>query len=116
VAQLLDWDPLRGLQQLEDTDGVGGTGRLQIHYRQDVEPVLDLAKYERVNGIADRVGKQSKQDIYLYARIPPVLILKLKYEHGLDVFSKDKDQLRKAMKVIDELYPAVKCTDKVHRF
>jgi hypothetical protein len=116
VAQLLDWDPLRGLQQLEDTDGVGGEGRLQIHYRQDVEPVLELAKYERINGIADKVGKQSKQDIYLYARIPPVLILKLKYEHGIDVFSKDKDQLRKAMKVIDECYPAVKCTDKVHRF
>ena len=116
MAKLLDWDPLRGLQQLEDTDGAGGTGRLQIHYRQDVEPILELAKYERLNGIADKAGKQSKQDVYLYARIPPVVILKLKYEHGIDIFSKDKDALRKAMKVIDEHYPAVKCTDKVHRF
>jgi hypothetical protein len=116
VAQILDWDPLRGLQQLEDTDGPGGTGRLQIHYRQDVEPILELAKIERINGLADKHGKESKQDVYLYARIPPVVILKLKYEHGIDIFSKDKDQLRKAMKVIDEHYPAVKCTEKVHRF
>jgi hypothetical protein len=116
VAKFLDWDPLRGLQQLEDTDGVGGTGRLQIHYRQDVEPILELAKYERINGLADKAGKESKQDIYLYARIPPVVILKLKYEHNCDIFSRDKSQLKRAMKLIDEFYPAVKCTDKVHRF
>lgn len=116
MSKLLDWDPLRGLQQLEDTDGVGGTGRLQIHYRQDVEPILELAKYERVNGIADKVGKEAKQDIYLYARIPPVLILKLKYEHGIDIMSNDKDAMRKAMVVIDRDYPYVKTTDKKHRF
>lgn len=116
MAKLLDWDPLRGLQQLEDTDGPGGTGRLQIHYRQDVEPVIELATYERVNGLADKAGKESKQDIYLYARIPPVVILKLKYEYGIDVFSRDKDQLRKAMVIIDRDFPMIKTTEKVHRF
>lgn len=116
MSQLLDWDPVRGLQQLEDTTDVGGKGRLQIHYRQDVEPILELAKYERINGLADKHGKESKQDVYLYARIPPVVILKLKYEYGIDVFSKDKDQLRKAMVIIDRDFPMIKTTDKVHRF
>jgi hypothetical protein len=112
LAKFLDWDPLRGVQQLEDTDGVAGTGRLQIHYRQDVEPVLELAKYERINGIADKVGKQSKQDIYLYARIPPVIILKLKYEYGVDIFK--RDHMKRAMEIINRDFPALKCTDKNH--
>jgi hypothetical protein len=113
MAQFLDWDPLRGLQQLEDRDS---SGRLQVHYRQDVEPILELAKYERVNGIADKAGKESKQDVYLYARIPPVVILKLKYEYGIDIMSNDKDAMRKAMVVIDRDFPMIKTTDKVHRF
>jgi hypothetical protein len=112
MAKFLDWDPLRGVQQLEDTDGVAGTGRLQIHYRQDVEPIIELAKYERLNGLADKAGKESKQDVYLYARIPPVIILKLKYEHGVDIFK--RDHMKRALKIINEQYPYLKCTDKVH--
>jgi hypothetical protein len=112
MAQFLDWDPLRGLQQLEDTTGVGGTGKLQIHYRQDVEPILELAKYERINGIADKAGKESKQDVYLYARIPPVIILKLKYEYGIDIFK--RDHMKRALEVINRDFPALKCTDKLH--
>lgn len=112
MAQFLDWDPLRGVEQLEDTDGVGGTGRLQIHYRQDVEPVLELAKAERVNGLADKHGKQSGQDVYLYARIPPVVILKLKYERGIDIFN--RDHMPAALRIIDSEYPMLKCTDKKH--
>ena len=112
MAKLLDIDPLRGVEQWEDTDGVAGTGRLQIHYRQDVEPILELAKYERINGIADKVGKESKQDVYLYARIPPVVILKLKYEYGVYIFK--RDHMKRAMEIIERDFPAIKCTDKKH--
>jgi hypothetical protein len=110
MAQFVEYDPLRGVAQYEDrTQG----GNLQLHYRQDVEPILEVAKYERDNGIADRMGKENKQDIYLYARIPPVVILKLKYEHGLDLFN--RNHLKRVMEVINSDYPYLKCTDKVHR-
>lgn len=108
MAQFLDYDPLRGLQQLEDVYD----GRLQIHYRQDVEPVIELAKYERINGLADKAGKESKQDVYLYARIPPVIILKLKYEYGVDIFK--RDHMKKALEIINRDFPYLKCTDKKH--
>jgi hypothetical protein len=110
LAKFLDWDPLRGVQQLEDTTDVAGRGALQIHYRQDVEPIIELAKYERLNGLSDKAGK--KQDLYLYARIPPVIILKLKYEHGIDIFK--RDHLKRAMEIINREYPALKCTEKQH--
>jgi hypothetical protein len=112
VAKFLDFDPLRGLEQWEDTSGVGGTGKLQIHYRQDVEPVLDLAKYERLNGIADKAGKESRQDVYLYARIPPVVQLKLKYEYGLDI--NKRDHMKRILEVIDRDFPYCKTTEKKH--
>ena len=108
MAKLLDWDPLRGLQQLEDktTDG-----RLQIHTRQDVEPILELAKYERNNGLSDKAGK--KQDMFLYARIPPVVILEMKHKYGVDIFK--KDHLKKAFQLLNTEYPHLKCTEKTHR-
>lgn len=107
MSKFLDWDPIRGLEQYEDAY----EGRQQLHYRQDVEPVLELAKTERINGLADT--KQFKQqDLRLYARIPPVVILKLKYEHGVDIYN--KDHLKKVFQLINEQYPILKCTDMKH--
>lgn len=109
MAKLLDYDPLRGLEQWEDMY----EGHLQVHYRQDVEPVLDLAKYERINGLADKAGKEGKQDIYLYARIPPVVQLEMKYKYGVDIH--DKNHLKRAFYLINTEYPHLKCTEKTHR-
>lgn len=108
MAQFLDYNPVSGVEQWEDR--TYGDNRLQIHTRQDVEPVLELAKYERLNGLADRKGKQT--DMHLYARIPPVVILKMKYELGVDIF--DKNHTKRAIEIINRDYPYLKCTDKVH--
>lgn len=109
MAQLLDWDPVRGLAQYEDVYD----GHLQVHYRQDVEPVLDLAKTERINGIADKATKHA--DMHLYARIPPVVILEMKYKHGVDIFSRDKGMMKKAVDLINREYPYLKTTEKHHQ-
>lgn len=109
MAQLFDYDPLRGVEQWEDRT-IGGN--MQLHWRQDVEPVLELAKYERNNGLADKVGRAAKQDVYLYARIPPVVILKLKHEYGIDIFK--RDHMKRAMEIINRDFPYLKCTDKTH--
>lgn len=107
MAQFLEYDALRGVEQWQD--GTYGDNRLQIHYRQDVEPILELTKTERVNGLTD---KGIKNDMWLYARIPPVVILELKYKHGIDIFK--RDHMKRAMQLINSEYPYCKCTEKTH--
>jgi hypothetical protein len=108
MSKFVSYDALRGLAHYEDrTQG----GNLQLHYRQDVEPILDLARIERNDGLADKAGR--KQELFLYARIPPVVILELKYKHGVDIFK--RGDMKKAMELINSEYPYCKTTDKVHR-
>lgn len=105
MSRFVDFDELRGVETREDMYD----GHLQIHYRQDVEPVLELAKTERINGLTDH---GIKNDLWLYARIPPVVILDLKFKHGLDVFK--RDHLKRVFDVINRDYPYLKCTEKRH--
>jgi hypothetical protein len=107
MSTFLDYDPLRGVAQYQDS--TYGDNRLQIHYKQDVEPILEVAKTERINGLTD---KGIKKDLWLYARIPPVVILEMKYKHGVDVFK--RDHMKKAFQLINSEYPYLKCTEKTH--
>lgn len=111
MAKFIDYDPLRGLK----TSLSYHTGEQQIHYEQDVEPLLDLAQIERNQGLADKAGKRGKwgEELYLYARIPPVKILEMKYKYGVDIFK--KDHLKKAFELINREYPKLKTTEKTHR-
>jgi hypothetical protein len=111
MAQFFDYDPVRGMTTQVDNYH----GHLQLHYEQDVEPVLDLANIERAGGHADKQAKTAKwgEEIHLYARIPPVIILEMKYKHGVDIFK--KDHMKKAFELINREYPKFKTTDKVHR-
>ncbi len=81
--------------------------RLQVHYRQDVEPILDYAKLIRDDG--DFSAKGIKNDFWLYAVIPPVVILQLRHK-GIDLYRDPKRALRE----INENYPHLKCTTKRH--
>lgn len=107
MAAFLDYDPLRGMAEYQDS--TYGDNRLQIHYRQDVESVLELNKQERNGGLTDY---GIKNDLWLYARIPPVMILKLKYEYGLDV--NNKNHLGRIFYLINTEFPYLKCTEKHH--
>lgn len=42
-----------------------------------------------------------------------MVILKLKYEYGVDIFK--RDHLKRAMRLIDEHFPYIKTTNKTHR-
>ena len=107
MAKFLEYDALRGVAQYEDrTQG----GNLQLHYRQDVEPILDLARIERNEGLGDNATK--KQDMQLYARIPPVVILELKYKYGVDIFN--HNHAKRAVYLINTEYPYLKTTNKHH--
>lgn len=108
MARFIDMNETNGVAMYEDIYH----GRQQYHYRQDVEPVLDLAKAERDSGAADKHGKHA--DMYLYARIPPVVILELKYKYGVDMLRGRQDHLAMAVKIINQEYPHLKTTEKHH--
>ena len=114
MSKFVDFDPLRGLETRISHHAHGDSGELQLHYRQDVEPVLDLADIERSGGLADKNGKKYKwgEEIYLYARIPPVIIMELKNKWGCDIFK--RDHLKKAFELINLHYPKFKTTEKTH--
>jgi hypothetical protein len=105
MAKFVDVNPENGVATFEDMYD----GKIQLHYRQDVEPVLELAKAERNNGLTDY---GIKEDIWLYARIPPVVILELRFKHGVDIFK--RDHLKKAFQLINSEYPYLKTTEKRH--
>ena len=107
MAKFVDLNPATGVAMYEDRTV---DGKIQIHHRQDVESVLEVAKTERINGLTDH---GIKQDMWLYARIPPVVILEMRHKHGVDIFK--RDHMKKALDLINTEYPALKCTEKMHR-
>lgn len=84
-------------------------GKLQVHYRQDVEPILDYTANLRNAGATDY---GIKKDLWHYAQIPPVIILEMKFKWGIDVFN--KNHLKRVFELINREYPRLKCTEKQH--
>jgi hypothetical protein len=104
LAKFVECDD-RGVETWEDSYD----GKLQVHYRQDVEPVLEYTKRLRNDGMTDY---GIKQDLWHYAQIPPVIILEMRFKHGVDVFQ--KDHLHKVFQLINTEYPYLKTTEKMH--
>lgn len=109
MAKFIERNPVTGVETWADS--TIGDHRQQFHYRQDVEPILDLAKYERDNGLAD-TKKAKQDDIRLYARIPETVILELRFKWGCDIF--DRNHLKRAMYLINTEYPHCKTTNMTH--
>jgi hypothetical protein len=107
LASFAEYNPLTGVEQW--VDATADDHRLQVQYKQDVEPLLEVCKAERNDGLTDY---GIKQDLWLYARIPPTVILKLRFEHGVDIFK--RDHLKRAFEIINRDYPYLKCTEKRH--
>lgn len=109
MSTFLDYDPLTGVSQ--DLDATYGDNKLQIHYKQDVEPVIELAKIERINGLCDTAAQKKADVPRLFARIPPTVILKLRHEYGLNIFSNDKTERTRAFQTIEREFPHLKTTE-----
>lgn len=105
MARFVDYDPDRGVETWEDMYD----GKLQIHYRQDVEPVLEYTKMLRNSGLADQ---GIKRDMWHYAQIPPVVIMEMRFKHGVDVFNRDHE--KKVFELINREYPHLRTTNKWH--
>jgi hypothetical protein len=101
----VEYDPVRGVETWEDMYD----GKLQVHYRQDVEPVLEYTKMLRNSGLADQ---GIKRDMWHYAQIPPVVIMEMRFKHGVDIFNRDHE--KKVFELINREYPHLKTTNKHH--
>ncbi len=106
MAKFVDYDPQRGLATYEDMDS---SNKLQIHYRQDVEPLLDYTRTLRNEGATD---KGIKNDLWHYAQIPQVVILEMRFKHGVDIFN--KNHTKRVFELINREYPHLKTTEKMH--
>lgn len=80
-----------------------------MHYRQDVEPLLDYTKMLRNENATD---SGIKRDMWHYAQIPPVIVMEMRYKHGVDIFN--KNDTKKIFELINREYPKLKVTNKNH--
>lgn len=67
-----------------------------IHHVGDV---LEMNKRQQVASLDQRFGNQMMHHV---AEIPNGVIIKLKREHGVDVFSNDPEQQKKLRKLLDD--------------
>jgi len=103
--EFFDYDPLTGVKEslaFED-------GKIHVRYEQDIQPILDHNAMLRNQQLAD--GNWKKHDVALYARIPPVVQGQM-LKKGINFL--DQNHIGAVLKEINQNYPYLKVTDKVH--
>jgi hypothetical protein len=107
MPAFIDKNPVSGVEMWVDQNEDEET---RIHYRQDVEPILEHNKALRnVNGTDHMI----KKDLWEYANIPPVVMMKMMYEDKIDPFK--RENLGKVFDLINTKYPYCKTTNLTHR-
>ena len=82
-----------------------------IHYKNpDVEPVLDYAKALRLS--AEYTKKGIKRSWMHYCHMPTWLMVKLRFEYGVDPW--DPNNKKRVFQIINRDFPALKVTEKSH--
>lgn len=79
---------------------------------EDVEPYIEAAKAMRND---DQVTKDGiKKGWWHVAHIPDSIILKMRYEDGVDIY--DKNDWAKVGQLLNDKYSVFKLTDGKHKF
>ena len=86
------WD---GTEQFHRTDPVTGDVQLKTVY-------ADAANVTDRNAELRKIGHGNGRDMKLAASIPPSLLMKWRVEEGVDVFSTDPEQKRKARRLLND--------------
>jgi hypothetical protein len=108
MAEFFEYDPTTGIRS--DTTYDEMTGELSLHRVADVEPVLDFSK-----AMSNEVGMNRegmKTGYWLYAKLPPIVILQMRAK-GINVW--DKNDTERLFKEINLHYPHLKCTTGTDR-
>lgn len=106
--EFFDYDPVTGVAEYFHHDAA--TGKVSIHYRQDVQPVLDYAKHLRNTNATD---KGIKEEWWQWAIIPPVVQMALR-KKGIKLENWKKGAWKDAAKIIKRDYPYLLTTNKQH--
>ena len=106
MPEFFDYDPLNGVRQEFDYDE--STGNAHITSVQDVEPLLDWNAAIRNAGTDKR---QIKESWWLYAKIPPIFMIKMRAK-GIDCAN--PAHADRVYQEVNTNYPKLKCTDLNH--
>lgn len=88
-------------------------GKEVITYEQDVEPTVKFAK--SLAGDSGYTNMGIKESLWHYATIPDSVILKLWFEHGLNVYAPmEKADERRLWSLLNTEYKIFKTTEKHH--
>jgi hypothetical protein len=104
MSSFFDFDPLTGIRT--DFDYDEQTGNVILQRSQDVTALLDYNKRLANDSITD---KGIKESWWLYAKIPPIFMLKMRAK-GINV--EDGRHIDRVLQEINTNYPALKCTQK----
>lgn len=104
MPQFLEYDPQTGVRT--DFDYEEDTGNVILTRSQDVEALLDYNKALRNAGATD---KGIKESWWLYAKIPPIFMLKMRAK-GINV--EDGRHIDRVVAEINTNYPSLKTTEK----
>jgi hypothetical protein len=104
MPSFFDYDPLSGVRTDFDYDEESGNVILQRS--QDVQALLD---YNKALANAGATDKGIKESWWLYAKIPPIFMLKMRAK-GINV--EDGRHIDRVIAEINTNYPALKCTQK----
>ena len=105
MSEFFDYDKDKGIWYTTDWDDV--EGKLYIHAKQDVEPLLNLTKSIKNSGENDKAT-----DWMLYAKIPPGVEMEIKKKYGFSIY--DKNATKKLFQVINSDYPDLRCGGLKH--
>ena len=107
MPDFFDYDPVSGFRYETSFDEEAGT--ISVHSTQDVSAVLDYTKAMARDGLTD---KGIKEGWWLYAKIPLVVLMKMKAEKGINAF--DPRESDRVIRELNEFYPHLKTTQKHH--
>lgn len=104
MPEFFDYDPYSGVRT--DFEYDEQTGDVCLHRTQDVEALLD---YNKALANAGATDKGIKESWWLYAKIPPIFMLKMRAQ-GINV--EDGRHIDRVIAEINTNYPLLKCTQK----
>lgn len=104
MPEFFEYDPASGIRT--DFDYDESTGDVILTRAQDVQALLDYNKRLANDGITD---KGIKESWWLYAKIPPIFMLKMRAK-GINV--EDGRHIDRVVAEINTNYPLLKCTQK----
>lgn len=110
MKRILDHNPLTGLTEIFHHDEATDVSTIQVV--QDVSGIMDTAQKLRNHESYSKEG--IKQDWWHLAHIPDLIILKMKYEDGVDVY--DRNDWKAVGRLLDTKYSNFKTTSGKHKF